>query len=229
MSNSRIIAITGCSRGLGRALTDAFIQAGHSVAGCARSPEQVQELARNHPSGHYFKVADTSDDASVAAWTEGLLATVGVPDLIINNAAMTNQPATLWNVPTDEFMQLVNINIVGVHRVIRHLLPPMIAQGRGVVVNLSSGWGRSVAPEVAPYCTSKWAIEGLSQALAQELPSGLAAVALSPGVIDTSMLREVWGAQAGHYKTPAEWVVQAAPYILGLNASHNGQSLTTPG
>ena len=158
-----------------------------------------------------------------------LIAHIGVPDLVINNAAMINAPAALWEVPLDEFQQLVNINIVGVHCVTRSLLPAMIEQGKGVLVNLSSGWGRSVSAEVAPYCASKWAIEGLTKALAEELPAGLAAIPLSPGVIDTDMLRLAWGEGASGFRTPEQWAVSAAPYILGLTAKHNGQSLTTPG
>jgi NAD(P)-dependent dehydrogenase (short-subunit alcohol dehydrogenase family) len=91
---------------------------------------------------------------------------------------------------------------------------------------MSSGWGRSTAPEVAPYCASKWAIEGLTQALSQELPPGLAAVALNPGVIDTDMLRSCWGESAGSSPSPEAWARKAAPFLLSLTTEHNGQALT---
>src|SRR5262249_21389378 len=78
----------------------------------------------------------------------------------------------------------------------------MIRRGAGVIVNFSSGWGRSTAAEVAPYCASKWAIEGLTRALAQELPAGVAAVPLNPGIIDTDMLRSCVGGDAGGYPAP---------------------------
>ena len=111
---------------------------------------------------------------------------MGPPDLLLNNAAIINQNAPLWKVPSDEFSQLIDINIKGVANIVRHIIPSMIEAGSGVVVNFSSYWGRSTSSEVAPYCASKWAIEGLSQALAQELPHGMAAVALNPGIINTS-------------------------------------------
>ena len=85
-------------------------------------------------------------------------------------------PAPLWQVPADEFSRLIDVNISGVYYVIRHFGPAMVARGRGVIVNFSSGWGRSVSPEVAPYYATKWAIEGLTRALAEELPKGMAAV-----------------------------------------------------
>jgi NAD(P)-dependent dehydrogenase (short-subunit alcohol dehydrogenase family) len=105
----------------------------------------------------------------------------------------------------------------------------MVARGRGVVVNLSSGWGRSVAPEVASYCMSKWAIEGLTRALAAELPAGMAAVPLNPGVIDTELLRSCWGEGAGNYPSPEEWARRAAPFLLALGPKDNGRPLTVPG
>ncbi len=78
-------------------------------------------------------------------------------------------------------------------------------------------------------CATKWAIEGLTRALAQELPRGMAAVALKPGIIDTGMLRVCFGAKAGQYTNPAAWAEQAVPFLLQLGAHHNGKSLTVPG
>jgi NAD(P)-dependent dehydrogenase (short-subunit alcohol dehydrogenase family) len=97
-----------------------------------------------------------------------------------------------------------------------------------VIVNLSSGWGRSTSPEVAPYCATKYAIEGLTKALAQELPPGMAAVPLNPGVIDTDMLRQAWADDAGAYPKADDWARRAAPFLLGLGPKDNGKSLTVP-
>ena len=83
---------------------------------------------------------------------------------------------------------MIDVNIKGVANVLRHFVPAMIERGRGVIVNFSSGWGAPSSAEVAPYCATKWAIEGLTRALAEELP-GMAAVPLNPGIIDTDMLR----------------------------------------
>ncbi len=113
--------------------------------------------------------------------------------------------------------------------IIRAFLPAMMERGEGVVVNFSSGWGRSTAPEVAPYCATKWGIEGLTSALAQELPPGLAAVALNPGVIDTRMLRSCFGENAASYPDPAHWAEMAVPFLASLSARHNGMPLTVPG
>ena len=113
-----------------------------------------------------------------------------------------------------------------VANVLRHALPVMIDRGMGVAVNFSSGWGRSTSPEVAPYCATKWAIEGLTQSLAEELPGGVAAVALNPGVIDTDMLRSAWGDGAAAYPDPEEWARRAVPFLEKLGAGDNGGALS---
>ena len=98
-----------------------------------------------------------------------------------------------------------------------------------MIVNLSSGWGRSTSPEVALYCASKWAIEGLTRALAQELPAGLAAVPVNPGIIDTDMLRSCFGESSSGYPGAEEWARSAVPFFLGLGPADNGKPLTVAG
>ena len=97
---------------------------------------------------------------------------------------------------------MLDVNVKGVFNVIRAFVPAMVRRKSGVIVNLSSGWGRSTSPEVAPYCATKYAIEGLTLALAQELPAGMAAVPLNPGVIDTDMLRQAWSDGATPTRKP---------------------------
>lgn len=225
---SKTIAITGATRGIGRALVDEFARLGHVVVGCGRSTEDVRELASRHPAPHAFEALDVRDDAAVRRWAERVLVSHGAPDLLLNNAALMNALAPLWKVPADEFDALMDVNVKGVANVLRHFVPAMVARGSGVIVNLSSGWGRSVDADVGPYCTTKWAIEGLSRALALELPSGLACVPLSPGVVDTDMLRKCWADGAASAPKPASWARGAAPFLLALGPRDNGKPLAVP-
>jgi NAD(P)-dependent dehydrogenase (short-subunit alcohol dehydrogenase family) len=222
----KTILLTGATRGIGRALVDVFIERGHTVAGCGRSTEAIAALAERYPAPHHFAAVDVSDPEGVEAWAVAVLAAVGVPDLVINNAALINKNAPLWKVPAEEFSRLLEVNIGGTANVIRAFAPAMIEAGRGVFANLSSGWGRSTAPEVAPYCATKFAIEGLTKALAQELPPGLAAVAVNPGVIDTDMLRSTWGEGAAQFPNAEAWAGKAADFYLRLGPGDNGRSLT---
>lgn len=225
MSN-KVIVLTGASRGLGQAMLEEFLDRGHTVAACARS-NFIANSSAARPS--LFARIDVTDAAQVASWAATIIAQVGPPDLLINNAALINRSAPLWELTPEEFNPVIDVNIKGVFNVIRAFLPPMISRNQGIVVNFSSGWGRSTSPDVAPYCATKWAIEGLTQALAQELPSGMAAVPLNPGVIDTAMLRSCFGRSAGSYPKPAAWARSAVPFLLNLGPSHNGQPLTVPG
>jgi len=224
----RIIVLTGSTRGCGRALVERFTEAGHTVIGCGRSAALVEELQAIFPAPHRFRVVDVSDDLQVAAWAQSVVGEGLVPDLMLNNAAIINRSAPLWQVTAAEFQQIVDVNLVGTANVIRHFVPAMIELKRGTIVNFSSGWGRSTSPEVAPYCATKYAIEGLSQALAQELPAGMAAVALNPGIINTEMLQSCWADGASQYRTPEQWSRFAAPFLLGIGPKDNGRPLTVP-
>ena len=204
-----------------------FAERGWVVAGGARSADGIQGLREEYgDGGHYFGELDVADEASVAGFCEAARSAVGVPDLLVNNAGVINSPAPLWEVGSEEMANLLAVNIGGVAHMVRHGLPAMIERGSGVVVNFSSGWGRSTSPEVAPYCATKWAVEGLTQALSQELPSGMAAVALNPGIIDTDMLRVAWGAGAGSYESAAEWGRRAVPFLEKIGPRDNGRALS---
>ena len=222
------IVITGVTRGLGRAMLEEFVAQGHCVAGCGRSEAAIEKLRLAFPAPHRFATVDVADDMQVGQWARYVLTTMGPPDILINNAALTNAPAPLWEVPAAEFASLIDVNIKGSANMLRHFVPAMIEQGRGVIINFSSGWGRTAAPAVAPYCATKWAIEGLTRALAQELPEGMAAIPLNPGIIDTDMLRRSFGESAGEYESASAWAERAIPFLLKLGPKQNGKALTMP-
>lgn len=223
-----IIVITGISQGLGLAMTEQFIKLGHTVIGCTRSSAAIEKLTHKFDKPHNFTAVDVSNEQQVQAWAKHRLTNYAPPSLIINNAGVINQPAPLWEVPSEEFSYLIDVNIKGVANIIRSFVPAMITKRSGIIVNFSSGWGRSTSPDVAPYCASKWAIEGLTQSLAQELPNGMAAIALNPGIIHTQMLETCFGESAAAYTPIQNWVKKAVPFLLQLKSSDNGTSLTVP-
>jgi NAD(P)-dependent dehydrogenase (short-subunit alcohol dehydrogenase family) len=227
----KTILITGVSRGLGRALTEEFIRLGHTVIGCGRSEKEITQLQKQFPSPNDFTVVDVSSHEQVAAWAKRVLSSHAAPDLLLNNAALINRNAPLWEISAQEFSDVIDVNIKGVANVIRYFVPAMVRQGRGVIVNFSSGWGRSTDTEVAPYCATKWAIEGLTQSLAQELSracGSMAAVPLNPGIINTAMLQSTFAGGASSYPAPREWAKTAAPFLLKINSADNGKQLTVP-
>ncbi|MBS0260822.1 MAG: SDR family oxidoreductase [Planctomycetes bacterium] len=228
-ASKKTIVVTGATRGLGRAMVARFIEQGHTVLGCGRDSVKVASLTAHYGKPHDFSVVDVSRDAEVAKWAKRLLDKFGPPDLLVNNAALVNKNAPLWKVTAAEFQQVLDVNIGGVANCIRHFVPAMAVRRKGVIINFSSGWGRSASPEVAPYCATKWAIEGLTQALAQELPRGMAAVPLNPGIINTDMLQSCFGGSASHYPDAEKWSQSAVPFILKIGPKDNGKPLSLYG
>ena len=240
----RTILITGVSKGLGKALAVELAKRGHMVIGCSRSQDKLNALklelsASSNPaspsstepvsssSGRHLLInADVASNSSVEELARTVMAQKSVPDIVVNNAGTINKNNKLWEVPEEEFDSVIDTNVKGLANVLRHFIPLMLANKRGIIVNMSSGWGRSGAALVAPYCASKWAVEGLTRSVAKELPEGMAIVALNPGVINTDMLASCFGSSAGMYQTPESWASKAATMILNLTAADNGASLT---
>ena len=227
-----VIAITGVSAGLGLAMVKWYASRGHTVVGCARSAERISELNDEYCKGNkpkQFSVVDVVNEADVKRWSEGVISSFGAPTFLLNNASVINNNAYLREISAEEFNNVIDINIKGVTNVIRHLVPEMIKAGKGVVVNFSSDWGRTAAVNEAPYCASKWAIEGLSKAMALELPEPLTCVPLNPGLINTAMLQISDGKEAASLeRSPEEWAETACPFILSIDHSQNGNSLSAP-
>lgn len=229
MSKAKIVVITGATRGLGRAMAVQFASLGHTVIGCGRSQAAIDILRSELGTPHRFDVVDVSRDADVAAWATSVIQDFGPPDLLLNNAALINEVKPLWQIPAQDFDAIIDVNIKGVAYMLHHFVPAMIDRQAGIIVNFSSGWGRSTAAGVAPYCASKWAIEGLTRALAQELPKTMAAIPLNPGIIDTDMLKICFGDEARQYPDAARWAQTAVPFLLALTARDNGRPLSVPG
>jgi NAD(P)-dependent dehydrogenase (short-subunit alcohol dehydrogenase family) len=221
------VVITGVTRGLGRAMVDEFVRLGHAVFGCARTKNGIEELTRMYP-GQDFQTVDVASDAQVKAWAERLLREHGPPDFVLNNAAVINLKASLWEVGDREFSNEIDINIKGVVNVIRHFAPSMISRKHGVIVNFSSRWGTKFEKQMAPYCAKKWAVVALTRVLAEELkPEGVAVVGLNPGIVRTGMFQKYLGdttaIETSRYLAPVEWARIAVPYILRLCLKDTGK------
>jgi NAD(P)-dependent dehydrogenase (short-subunit alcohol dehydrogenase family) len=226
MTPRRHIVVTGTSRGLGRALVQPFVDLGHTVSGAGRSASAAEAFNQIHGAPHRFSSVDVGDARQVDLWATDVLAANGPPDLLLNNAGAINRGAPFWEIDAEAFDTVIRTNVTGSANVLRSFLPAMIAAGQGIIVNFSSGWGRHGAADVVPYCTSKFAVEGLSQALADELPKGLAVVSLNPGIIHTDMLKRIWGAAASRFPSPERWAQAAVEMLLGLTTADNGKQLS---
>ncbi|XP_024026412.1 NADPH-dependent pterin aldehyde reductase [Morus notabilis] len=242
-ASPRTILITGVGRGLGRALALELAKQGHTVVGCSRTQDKLDslklELAAATPASpsstepnslssnkHLLINADITSNNSIEELAHVVMEKNGIPDIVVNNAGAINKNNRIWEVTEEEFDTVISTNVKGIANVLRHFIPLMLPKKQGIIVNMSSGWGRSGAALVAPYCASKWAVEGLTRSVAKELPEGMAIVALNPGVINTDMLVSCFGNSAELYQTPESWASKAATMILNLTVADNGASLT---
>src|SRR5262245_43571459 len=122
---AKLVVITGATRGLGRAMTEKFVELGNTVVGCGRTREGGEALRRVFGPPHDFAVVDVAQESHVEPWAARLLSSRGVPDLLINNAGVINKNAPLWQVPAEEFDAIMDVNVKGMAHVIRHLVPAM--------------------------------------------------------------------------------------------------------
>lgn len=227
----RNIVIFGVSKGIGRAWCEELLARGHRVFGCARNQEKIDELSKKYPEHGSFAVVDILDLEQVVGWAAQVLAGGPAPDLIINNAAVIHKSAIFEDIPPEEFRRVLDINVHGMANCIRAFLPTLKQTGRGVMVNMSSGWGRYGQATTSAYSCSKFAVEGLTESISREVPEGVAVLTLAPGGrggdgVDTEMSCDYRNKPQGEHLE--DWAPRASDYVLSLNASHNGQKLKVP-
>ena len=191
----KTILITGCSSGFGESLAPHLARQGHRVYATMRSPDaknaaparSLRELASTEALELHVLDLDVTDEASVAAAATRVLAEPGGIDVIVNNAGQMFGGITEAFTAV-EFARQLDINVLGVHRVTRALLPAMRAAGSGLLINVSSTAGRCALPFFGVYHASKFALEGYTHALRLELAqAGVDAVLVEPGPFTTNL------------------------------------------
>ncbi|MFZ4810966.1 MAG: SDR family oxidoreductase [Ilumatobacteraceae bacterium] len=186
-----IAVVTGANSGIGRATAIHLAEQGHTVYGTVRSLDKATKLhamAEHHGVTVHLVELDIADDASVErGFGEILDATGGVVDVLVNNAGIGGN-AVAEECPPSMYLDVLNVNLCGAVRCLQQVLPGMRARGSGAIVNITSIAGRLAALAQSPYVASKWAFEGLSEGLAQELaPFGIRVVIIEPGVTKSAI------------------------------------------
>jgi len=219
--------VTGASKGIGRGLAAVLLEDGARVVISARDPGGLEQAAGDLARlGEVVAVAgDVASDEDAARMVGEATRRFGSLDLLVNNAAILSPPAPIEQVPPETWDEVLRVNVTGTANLIRHAVPVMRAQGSGVIVNLSSTWGRTAAANVAPYCASKFAVEGLTQSLAAEVPAGVVTFALNPGVIATEMLARAFGGDVSMYAGPDDLAPAWRRLLGAVDASWNGRSV----
>jgi NAD(P)-dependent dehydrogenase (short-subunit alcohol dehydrogenase family) len=185
MTRTRVWFITGAGRGLGRAFTEAALAAGDLVVATARRPALLEGLAAEHPHALRVLALDVTDRNAVFATVDEALACFGSVDVVVNNAGYGLVGAAEEVSETEARLQL-DTNLFGPLWVCQAVLPHLREQGSGHIVQISSTGGVGAMPLFGLYNAGKWALEGLSEALAAELAgSGVRVTIAEPGSFAT--------------------------------------------
>lgn len=185
MASPKIIFITGVSSGFGRALAQQALAAGHTVVGTVRSEQARQDFASLSADHARAWVLDVTDFDAIDGVVAEVEAQVGPIDVLVNNAGYGHE-GVLEESALAEMRRQFDVNVFGAVAMTRAVLPFMRGRRRGHIINITSMGGHTTMPGIAYYCGSKFALEGISEALGKELkPLGINVTAVAPGSFRT--------------------------------------------
>lgn len=184
MKGSKTLLITGVSSGFGRALAQEALAAGHTVVGTVRNAHARQDFASLGPRAH-ARVLDVTEFDAIDGCVAEIEETVGPVDVLVNNAGYGHE-GILEESPLSEMRRQFDVNVFGAVAMTKAVLPFMRGRRRGHILNITSMGGYITMPGIAYYCGSKFALEGISDALGKEVaPFGIAVTAVAPGSFRT--------------------------------------------
>ena len=185
MTSPKTLFITGVSSGFGRAIARAALSACHQVVGTVRTEVARLEFEALSPGRAHGRLLDVSRFETIAPLARDIEAAIGPVDVVINNAGYGHE-GILEESPLEEMRRQFDVNVFGPVAVIKAFLPFLRSRRRGHVVNITSMGGTITMPGIAYYCGSKFALEGISDALGKELKDlGIAVTAVAPGSFRT--------------------------------------------
>lgn len=189
-SSSPIAVVTGANSGIGRATAIHLASCGYAVYGTVRSIDRAAKaisMAEQAGVTIDWVELDIADDLSVKDGFAQILQGAGRVDVMVNNAGVGGN-AVVEECPPALYQEVMNINLCGAVRCIQEVLPGMRQRNSGCIVNVSSVVGRFAALGQAPYVASKWALEAMSEALAQEIaPFGIRVAIVEPGITKSAI------------------------------------------
>lgn len=189
----KVALITGSSRGIGRAEAIALVRDGYAVCvNCVEREDKAQELAaqlRSEGCEAMWYKADVADAAAVKQMVAEVEKTLGAVTLLVNNAGIAKQ-CLFQDMTEDYWKRIFDVNLNGAFNTIQAVLPHMLHEHSGCIINTSSIWGQHGASCEVAYSATKHAIIGLTRSLAQELaPTNIRVNCVAPGVINTDMVQ----------------------------------------
>lgn len=185
MTSPKTLLITGVSSGFGRALAEEALAAGHRVVGTVRGEPARLAFESLSPGAAIGRVLDLTDFDAIDGVVADIEASVGAIDVLVNNAGYGHE-GVMEESPLPEMRRQFDVNVFGAVAMMKAVLPFMRQRRRGHILNITSMGGHITMPGIAYYCGSKFALEGISEALGKEVqPLGIAVTAVAPGSFRT--------------------------------------------
>ncbi|AUT75394.1 oxidoreductase [Paraburkholderia hospita] len=185
MSSVKTLLITGVSSGFGRALAEEALAAGHRVIGSVRSEQARNTFEALAPGRSVGRVLDVTDFEAIDGVVAEIEATVGPIDVLVNNAGYGHE-GVMEESPLDEMRRQFDVNVFGAVAMMKAVIPGMRKRRRGHILNITSMGGHITMPGITYYCGSKFALEGISEALSKEVRAlGIFVTAVAPGSFRT--------------------------------------------
>ena len=214
--NGDVALITGAGRGIGRAIALCFARKGARIALTGRDMGRLELVAHEIKAvggeAAAFSLDVTRDD-DAGRVAEEVIGKWGRIDVLVNNAGVITYDTPLWATTMEQWDEVMNTNLRGMHQVCRAVIPHMIRRKRGVIINVGSSSGRRPDSEYGAYATSKWGVVGYTASLAQSLrPYGIRVNGINPDWVDTDMARAYNPSGNPEWIAPVE-VAQAALYL----------------
>ncbi|MEK6666902.1 MAG: SDR family oxidoreductase [candidate division NC10 bacterium] len=225
----QVVIVTGAGRGIGRAVALAFAREGAAVALAARTASELEGVADQirRASGRALAVpTDVTREESVAALVEKTLAEFKKVDILVTAAGVAAF-APLVDTKPEDWDRMMAVNVRGVFLTCRAVLPSMMSQRRGTIINIVSVAAKRAIPGGAAYAASKHAVFGLTQVIAEEMrPHGVRVGALSPGAVDTALWDTVPNPPDRSRMLRPEDVAEAALLMASLPPGASLEDLT---
>ncbi len=232
--DGKVALITGGGTGIGQSIAKAYANEGAIVLILGRREVKLREALQsirkelcNNPDLHYYP-CDLSDWNQVDRVVEEIKEDYGRLDVLVNNAGILGEKKTILDYPRALWKEVIDINLNGLFYITQALLPLMIAQKEGSIINLSSSVGRIGRKEWGAYSVSKFAVEGFTQTLSQELETyNIRVNSVNPGATRTNMRAEAYPDEDPHYLPHPDEIMSIFLYLAHSDSSGiTGQSLS---
>ncbi len=222
---NKTIIVTGSGRGIGRYIAKRLGREGANIVVTARTGKDIEKTCGeiNDEDGNaIFITGDVTREDDVKKVVNNTIKKFGKVDVLVNNAG-AGLRKYLWETKAEEFEEIMDVNVKGVFFYMKHVIPEMESHG-GLIINISSGAGKTGIPTLSVYCASKFAVIGLTEAAGREVSRNVKIVALCPASVDTGMFKRLFPEEEADLE-PEEVAQKVADICVHPEMYNSGQSI----